>query len=587
MRQRRRARMGILCLLALSVLCLTLPASAQFGLPNPLKRDKGDKDEERAKKEEQRREKEAKKYATLTEFAQEQYASEPDFHDLVDQTYQDLQGDHALQAFDINTSDTVQIVVKEGDIIKIRRALYDNPRIQDYVNRVGQALVPADSERLYAFKVIQSPVPMAYTLSTGTIYISTGLIALTDNEAQLAYVLSHELAHVYKDHWKLKVMNALAEQEYNRKQEKKRALYGALIGGVAGAVVGGAMKSGEAAVALGAVGAITGAALGAALAKRMDVDWDYTQENEADDFALKNTLDHNYDVQEVPKLYLAVTQAAAVDQRIGLGFLGNKKRVKERTEYAKKVLETQLKADYEKKLQAAQLVGTSPDYQLMVAELKRDNGIMALYFDMFGMAKKNLAQAVSLRTDDARARYYYGKVLKLVARTDAERETARNELVNAIKLDEVRHFLPEAQLQRALMAMDSPDSAKQAEAIQALKDYVLTFQDRRVQDWKYGASLPANMEILYDYLRLLGDQRWKPPFPEVGGSFAGPSIIMTGGAGGGVGTAPGASDAFSSSTKPPGASLKKAVGTAAQVGASTTGTGRALTTAVKSTQKKQ
>jgi len=586
MRQRRLARLGIFCLLAVSVFCFALPASAQLGIPNPLKRDKGDKEEERAKKEEQRREKEAKKYATLTEFAQDQYASDPDFHDLVDQTYQDLQSDHALQAFDINTSDTAQLVVKEGDIIKIRRALYDNPRIQDYVNRVGQALVPADSERLYAFKVIQSPVPMAYTLSTGTIYISTGLIALTDNEAQLAYIMSHELAHVYKDHWKLKVMNALAEQEYNRKQERKRGLYGALIGGVAGVAVGGATKGAEGALTIGALGALTGAMLGAALAKRMDVDWDFAQENEADDFALKNTLDRNYDVQEVPKLYVAVSQAAAVDQRIGLGFLGNKKRVKERTEYAKKVLETQLKADYEKKLQAAQLVGTSPDYQLMMAELKRDNGIMALYFDMFGMAKKNLAQAVGLRTDDARARYYYGKVLKLVARTDAERETARTELVNAIKLDEVRHFLPEAQLQRALIAMDSPDSAKQAEAIAALKDYILTYQDRRVQDWKYGASLPPNMEILYDYLRLLGDQRWKPPFPEVSLGAGGGSILLTGGGGGKP--APGASDAFSSSAKAAGPSLKKAVGTVVEVGASTaTGTGRALTTAIKSTQKKQ
>jgi len=583
--QRRWMRLGILSLLALSVPCFTLPASAQLGIPNPLKRDKGDKEEERMKKEEQRREKEAKKYATLTEFAEDQYASDPDFRDVVDQTYQDLQGDHALQAFDINTSDTAQLVVKEGDIIKIRRALYDNPRIQDYVNRIGQALVPTDSERLYAFKVIQSPVPMAYTLSTGTIYISTGLIALTDNEAQLAYILSHELAHVYKDHWKVKVMNALAEQEYNRKQEKKRAFYGALIGGVAGAVVGGATKGAQGAVAIGAFGAITGAALGAALAKRMDVDWDFAQENEADDFALKNTLDRNYDVQEVPKLYVAVSQAAAVDQRIGLGFLGNKKRVKERTEYAKKVLETQLKPDYEKKLQAAQLVGTSPDYQLMMAELKRDNGIMALYFDMFGMAKKNLAQAVSLRTDDARARYYYGKVLKLVARTDAEREMARTELVNAIKLDEVRHFLPEAQLQRALMSMDSPDSAKQAEAIQALKDYILTYQERQVRDWKYGASLPANMEILYDYLRLLGDQRWKPPFPEVSVGSGGGSVLVTGGGGGGTGPVVG--DSFSSSAKAPGASLKEAIGTAAQVGASTTGTGRALTTAIKSTQKKQ
>ena len=221
-------------------------------------------------------------------------------------------------------------------------------------------------------------------------------------------------------------MSALAEQEYNRRQERKSALYGAIIGGAAGALVPAARGGNtEIVAALGAGGAVTGAALGAAFARRIDVDWDFVQENAADDFALKNTLAKNYDIQEVPKLYLAMTDAVTVDQRIGLGFLGNKKRVKDRTEYAQKLIGTTLKPDYEKKLAAAQLVGTSPDYQLMMAGLKRDNGILALYFDMFDMARKNLRQAVSLRTDDARARYYYGQVLKLVARTDADREVAR------------------------------------------------------------------------------------------------------------------------------------------------------------------
>jgi Zn-dependent protease with chaperone function len=549
-------------------------ASAQLGVLKH-KTDE-EKQDELQQKNEKLREKEARKYANLAEFAQDEYAGDPDFHDRVDQAYQDLQGEHAMQAFDINTSDASQVVVKEGDVIKIRRALYDNPRVQDYVNRVGQGLVPADAQMLYAFKVIQSPVPVAYTLSTGTIYISTGLISLTDNEAQLAYILSHEVAHVYMDHWKVKVMSALAEQEYNRRQERKSAIYGAIIGGAAGAIVpaarGGANLETLAAVA--AATAVTGAALGAAFARRIDVDWDLVQENQADDFALKNTLDKNYDIQEVPKLYMAMTHAATVDQRVGLGFLGNKKRVKDRTDYAQKLIGTTLKPDYEKKLAAAQLVGTSPDYQLMMAELKRDNGIMALYFDMFDMAKKNLSQAVSLRSDDARARFYYGQVLKLVARTDAERDAARTELANAVKLDANRHFIPEAELQQALLLIDKPDSASQQAAAQSIKDYVTGYQDARVEAWKYGATLPSNMEILYDYLRLLGDTHWKPAYPQapVGG---GGGILL---AGGGGGTAPGVSSSskYDSSAKGKVPGTRDAVGKAVQVGAGVSRTTGAL-----------
>jgi hypothetical protein len=209
----------------------TLVLFAQIASAQILKHKSDDKDQQLQEKNDKKREQEARKYATLTEFAQDEYKGDPDFHDRVDQGFQDLQSEHAMEAFDINTTDSQQLVVKEGDVITIRRALYNNPRVQDYVNRVGQGLVPQDSDKLYAFKVIQSPVPIAYTLSTGTIYLSTGLISLTDNEAQLAYILSHELAHVYLDHWKTKVMDAFAEQEYNRRQERKSAIYGAIIGG--------------------------------------------------------------------------------------------------------------------------------------------------------------------------------------------------------------------------------------------------------------------------------------------------------------------------------------------------------------------
>jgi predicted Zn-dependent protease len=495
--------------LSLLCLCILVWVPSASGRKKSKQEVRQEKEEERTKKEEKKRGEEEKKYNTIAEFTDDLYASDPDFHDAVDKAYRDLQGDHALQAFEINTTQKAQVVT-EGDVLRIRRALYDDPRVQNYVNRVGQALVPPQSTSLYAFRLVESPIPAAYTLSTGTIYISTGLVSLTDNEAQLAYILSHELAHVYKDHWKAKVMTTLGEQEWNKKQVKKKRIIGGIIGAAAGAVAGGVSSGAQAAVAEAIAGGVVGMAIGRILAKRIDVDWEFLQENEADDFALKNSLDRNYDVQEIPKLYVALTRVSSADKRAGLGFVGNPARLKERTAHVQKSLETTFQADYQQKLKAGALLGTSPDYQMMMTQLKRDNGILAFYYDMFGMAQDNLRQAVNLRSDDARAHYYYAKVVKLVARTDAERTLAKQELIAAIKLDQARHLIPEAELQRALLLMDSPEGSSQAEASQALRDYIVGYQDSHVRS----ASLPPNMELLYDYLRLLGEATWRPPWPE-------------------------------------------------------------------------
>jgi hypothetical protein len=65
------------------------------------------------------------------------------------------------------------------------------------------------------------------------------------------------------------------------------------------------------------------------------------------------------------------------------------------------------------------------------------------------------------------------------------------------------------------MLMDNKDSANQAEAAQALKDYILAFQNKKVEDLRQDASLPPNVDTLYDYLRLLGEKSWKAPAPEL------------------------------------------------------------------------
>ena len=48
--------------------------------------------------------------------------------------------------------------------------------------------------------VLLRPLPYANSLATGTIYLSTGMISLLDNESQLAFLLMHEAGHVILSH---------------------------------------------------------------------------------------------------------------------------------------------------------------------------------------------------------------------------------------------------------------------------------------------------------------------------------------------------------------------------------------------------
>ncbi len=53
---------------------------------------------------------------------------------------------------------------------------------------------------IYRFMVLRDPTVNAFALPNGSVYITTGLLALLENEAQLAGVVGHEMAHVYERH---------------------------------------------------------------------------------------------------------------------------------------------------------------------------------------------------------------------------------------------------------------------------------------------------------------------------------------------------------------------------------------------------
>src|ERR1700750_212152 len=193
------------------------------------------KKEEPKKEEKPKLTKQEKKYQDIKRFSNDLYAKDADFRDTVDDAYRLMLREHAEFAYEINTSNGRDRVNRDGDRVKVYDTLYDNPLAQDYVNRLGQSLVPADSTRLYAFKITLNPIPEARSLAAGTLYVSSRVLSLVDNEAQLAYILGHEIGHVEHDHWADDVLVSKGIIPYNEKQEKKRAIWGAVLGaGVAG-----------------------------------------------------------------------------------------------------------------------------------------------------------------------------------------------------------------------------------------------------------------------------------------------------------------------------------------------------------------
>ena len=88
--------------------------------------------------------------------------------------------------------------------------VYHETALDVYLNRVGMAVV-ADKKLEnveWKFRALRDPVPNAFALPNGSIYLNTGLLALLDDENQLAAVIAHEITHVSRRHTYLRNRSA-------------------------------------------------------------------------------------------------------------------------------------------------------------------------------------------------------------------------------------------------------------------------------------------------------------------------------------------------------------------------------------------
>ena len=79
---------------------------------------------------------------------------------------------------------------------------YDDPALQDYVEQLGNRLAENSHRNhlIYHFTVLDTPKVNAFALPGGYIYITRGLMAYLESEAELAGVIGHEIGHVTARH---------------------------------------------------------------------------------------------------------------------------------------------------------------------------------------------------------------------------------------------------------------------------------------------------------------------------------------------------------------------------------------------------
>ncbi len=104
---------------------------------------------------------------------------------------------------------------QESDVqVRQEMGVYDDPELQHYVESVGMRMTQSSQRPNlpWHFTIVDSPAVNAFALPGGYIYVTRGILAYLNDEAQMAGVLGHEIGHVTARHAAQQYSKATAAQ---------------------------------------------------------------------------------------------------------------------------------------------------------------------------------------------------------------------------------------------------------------------------------------------------------------------------------------------------------------------------------------
>jgi predicted Zn-dependent protease len=162
-----------------------------------------------------------------------------------------------------------------------------------YVDGVGRRVAAYSGvvPQAYRFTVLNSAVENAFANPGGYIYITRQLMALMDNESELAFALGHEVGHVAGNH-------AQARESYARRS----SVWG-VLGAILGSVVGGGFGNAVAEMAQ-------------SRSQLATLSFSRNQEYQADQLGMRYMINAGYDPVGASGVLAAITRASALEARV-------------------------------------------------------------------------------------------------------------------------------------------------------------------------------------------------------------------------------------------------------------------------------
>jgi beta-barrel assembly-enhancing protease len=367
--------------------------------------------------------------------------------------------------------DDRSILLKEGQIIpagfvgeeaqfmaavsqemgKVRSQLktVKDPALQAYVERVGRSLVPkwVDSQQFqFTFTLVDDPSLNAFAMPDGTVVVHSGLLAALENEAQLATVLGHEIAHATHRH---------GYRGFKDQQKKQMWIGLASLG--AGIALGDKADSPWVGIAAGLGTNLTLQAMVNGHGRKL--------EDEADIVGLHYMTDAGYDYMQAPEVWRVFGKYSKDQGRLANFFFGN------HSTHAARInnLTKEINADYRTQVPREALKTNAVEYQKVAENVRamvaKENAAAAERKEKLDTAQRGLAASLERNPNDARAHHEMAKVLWLQG-GQQNAQPVMQHMAAAIQLEP---SAPEPWRDVGLLLAQMGDNAR---AVQAFQQYM-------------------------------------------------------------------------------------------------------------------
>lgn len=292
---------------------------------------------------------------------------------------------------------------EEEKVLDESTLIYKDEALAAYLEGIAARLQPPEVQKAIPFRirVIKNPHLNAFAFANGAIYIHTGILAEMENEAQLATLLAHEMAHCTHRHMLRETRNIKNKTAFMATMQAVLIAFGGV---------------GDLASLLGQLGTM------AAIAG-----YSREMETEADMEGLKRLISAGYDPSESPKLFVHIKREIEEEKIKEPFFYGSHPRIQERIENYEVFLKTGY-ADRQDGIENADV------FLRKVQPVIIENVRLNLKAGRFHTARRQIDKYLTMRPDDPKAHFLLGETFRQSGAAD-DLETAKGHYRKAIALD--------------------------------------------------------------------------------------------------------------------------------------------------------